>query len=1170
MNILHAGTDPNLLHRLKEMLASSARADIAVGYFFINGFEQVADDLNRLQKVRILVGRTDRQVLEEVAAGLQQIEALQSKLATDGTIRRSQRDQIAMQAVSHVADGVAIMPQTSDSERAIGALSDLVSSGKLEIKAYLRSTLHAKAYLCWYDNHAEPGSAIVGSSNFTLAGFLGNTELNVRVTGDAEMSELGRWFEELWKDSEDISESILVQLNRSWALAETPPYHVYLKALYEMYGEDVAIGGPAPIPPRDPALANFQLDAVSRALRMIDLHGGCYIGDVVGLGKTFVGAEILRQLRFSYPEDENPLIICPAGLKPMWDRTNELFGLGAAVISQSMIAAPPESEFDEELGRYVDIPFEDVRGIVLEQEFPRRGPVLVDEAHNFRNYNSRYMGLQSYLESGDHKVVLMSATPQNLGPRDIYRQIKLFLDEVDHGLRIEPIGLEDYFKAVEVWHRHRADLENWEGEHRTWQAKGSSGQAPGRPSEPDVPKASIETVLTPLLVRRRRKDIKELYGDTAVIGGKPVQFPDPVLSNQEYRLDRVYAKVGTFKFLSDKLKAHKASRYRVTDYLKPDVKDRPEYQDLWRARNRIAGLMGALLFKRLESSIAAFRSTLKALSLSNRHFYEALEQGFVPIGDTATRMLSGESFDADELLEILEQEEEKRKRSKSEHSKLVHSTDDFDVDEWLKDLNADYELLSEISKGVADIGPEDDDKLQKLREFLCDPDVKTDKIIIFSEAEATVDYLYEQLNAEENDPSIAKLSGSNRSAAENIIKRFSPTWNLRVNEKIPGPEIRILIATDVVSEGQNLQDCARVLNYDLHWNPVKLVQRFGRVDRIGTVHTVINLHNMWPDVEIDASLNLTDRLLNRIQTFHDFIGLDSRLLSDNERLNTRTMYRIYQDKQLPEIDEGFDDIAAYQRGISLLQRIQAEDPDLWQTITDLPDGIRSALQVSEHDTSNAEATRFIQAALEVEGAQMPLLSPAEQSGITSPFDDPKPGETLALFGTGGVTSGYAIGADNHPRSITPAQFISAAECEPNTPPSPLPRQTNERVMAAFDKFKEESRRVLGGARRPTSDTRIRRYLSRQLNLAREQHKDNSDEIDRIDVLRRIFLDHHLPPRVVTALREIRDLQLDGDVMIRRLEALRATYRLNPPDEDQDSSTDIEPQIIRVVCSDGLV
>ena len=372
-----------------------------------------------------------------------------------------QREAIAQDSVNHIANGVAVLPQTTDSEHAVCSLRDMVASGRVEVRSYLRSPLHAKAYLCWYDNHAEPGAAAVGSSNLTLAGFTGNTELNVRVTGDAEMAALREWFEALWADSQDISEALEKELARSWALAKTPPYHVYLKALYELYYADVPVT--ELLPQRTEELANFQLDAVRQGLGMIEAHGGCYIGDVVGLGKTFVAAELLRQLRVSYPNDGPPLILCPAGLKPMWQAFNERFGMGAEVVPHSTISAPQAPEFDEELGRYVEADSPE-RGIILEQEYPYRGPVLVDEAHNFRNVNQRFRGLRNYLESGDHKVVLLSATPQNLGPMDIYRQLTLFLDDTDHSLNLEPVSLEEYFHNAQRWQQHRADFENYRAE----------------------------------------------------------------------------------------------------------------------------------------------------------------------------------------------------------------------------------------------------------------------------------------------------------------------------------------------------------------------------------------------------------------------------------------------------------------------------------------------------------------------------------------------------------------------------------------------------------------------------------------------------------------------------------------------------------------------------------
>ena len=1004
---------------------------------------------------------------------------------------------------------------------------------------------------------------MVGSSNLTLAGFTGNTELNVRVTGDAEMSALRDWFGALWGDSEDISAALVTELERSWVLAKTPPYYVYLKALYELYYTDIG-GGQLTVPPRDQLLANFQLDAVRRGLSMIEAYGGCYIGDVVGLGKTFIGAELLRQLRVSYPNEGPPLILCPAGLKPMWQAFNERFALGAEVVSHSMIAAPAEAEFDEELGRYVDAA-QQGHGVVLEQTYPNRGPVLVDEAHNFRNINQRSRGLTSYLETGDHKVILLSATPQNLGPMDIYRQLRLFLHDTEHGLNIEPVSLESYFHNAQLWLAYRAEYENYEAEFSAWQASGLAGAPPLPPDKPKVPKAEVDQVLLPVFIRRRRKDIRDLYGDTALVDGKPVRFPDPVLDNVEYRLDKVYAKAGPLNELEALLREHKAARYRATEYIKEEAKSKPEYRDLFRAGDRIARLMGVLLLKRLESSIEAFRSTLNSLITSNRNFREALGSDFVPIGSTATRLLAGQSFDVDDLLEVLRQEEQRRQQAGSERDTLVHTAADFDIYRWTRDLDADHVVLKETLGRVEGIGPEDDDKLRALRDFLARPEVQAGKVLIFSEAETTVEYLYRELNPNGQLAHIARLTGSTSYDVERIVKRFSPTWNLGARESLPGPEIRVLLATDIVSEGQNLQDCACVLNYDLHWNPVRLIQRFGRVDRIGTEHEVINLHNMWPDVAVDAELSLTERLHRRIQSFHDLIGLDSKLLSDAERLNASAMYRIYDGKTLPEMDDGLDEVAN-QRAITLLQRIQEDDPDLWQTITQLPDGIRSALQARmvQVEASNES---YAQNVFGIEGSQAPLMSPTTMASVSSPFDDPRQGETLVLLSAGGVRSCYAAGSSLESRAISPAQLIAAAECSPDKPAQSLPADTNERVMAAFEAFRTDFQRRLGRSRRPR-DTRARRYVSRHLGIAMREAHEDAGLLGRIEVLRQIFLGE-VSPQVESSLGEIRNLRLEGSVLLTRLEALRERYRLNPPD-DTDRSQSAEPQVIRIVCSDGLV
>ena len=1205
-NILTTDGDPSFLERFKQLINNAEIADIAAGYLFMSGFQQVASELTSLQSIRLLIGRTDRHTLDAVAAGIHQAEALRARVEEQAFAPPREREAQKAAASRTISEGIARLPQTDQSEQAATTMRDMIASNRLTIRAWPRGLLHAKAYICKYPpSHGSVGQAIVGSSNFTLAGFQDNTELNVLIQNDNDVDALARWFEELWDDSVEVTEACLQELNRSWPLAKTPPYHVYLKVLYELFRDE--LDQPAIEPPkRGTDLANFQLEAVRNGLAKIDRHGGCFIGDVVGLGKSYIGAELVRQLQLVEPAGRHPLIVCPAGLKPMWESISEQFGLGAEVVSMSAIRPSAGLQWQPDDDEYVE-PESDEPGLNLLERYPERGVVLVDEVHNFRNANTRrYHALSEYLWTGDRKVILLSATPQNIGPRDVYNQLRLFLDETNHGLPTEPVRLLDYFHALEKWYRYKAELDAWKLEYEAWQLRSTRPGAkrerpPAHPDEPDGPYATLDQVLGPVFIRRRRKDIKDLYGDSAEIDGRPVRFPTPRLSNLDYRLDRVYEKAIDFERLKQLLTDHMAARYRALDYLTEAARHKPEYVDLLRARTRVAALMKVLLVKRLESSVAAFRSTIDTLMTSNRNFRESLTQGFVPIGKTATAFLGEHDFDAEELLVRLKDEEQRRKKAKSGRSSMAHPTADFDTERWIVDLDTDYAILSEICDKLALVSPEDDDKLQRLKEFLARPEVASGKVLIFSEAAATIDYLYQQLDPDGTNPVIAKLSGENHDSIGSVVKRFAPTANLRPGEPRPKQEIRLLLATDVVSEGQNMQDCNRVLNYDLHWNPVRLIQRFGRVDRIGTHHEEIFLHNTLPDFDLNFDLKLTDRLGARIQAFHDMIGLDDRLLSETERINDQSIYSVYDGKQLPEDpgDDPLDDVAAHQRGLALLQQMAADNPDLWGVVTSLPDGIRSAMHVVGRFEPDGDSVAGLSApastiALEGAGstdgapedagfgvlsggpsqasllsdvAQLSLMSATESAAIQTPMDAPGREETVVLMEQDGAHFAYAVGHDFKPRHVTPTQLVRAVACEPDTPAQPLPKGTNQRVMAAFEQAKHDSAAQLGRAARSVSDTKLRRHITAALRRLREQAEGDADEIGRINVLRRIYMGD-LPPRVVEALNEVRRLGIDDASLQRRLESLRQIYRLAPADDDEVRT---QPRgVLRIVCSDGFV
>ena len=302
------------------------------------------------------------------------------------------------------------------------------------------------------------------------------------------------------------------------------------------------------------------------------------------------------------------------------------------------------------------------------------------------------------------------------------------------------------------------------------------------------------------------------------------------------------------------------------------------------------------------------------------------------------------------------------------------------------------------------------------------------------------------------------------------------------------------------------------------------------MDRIGSPHDEIHLHNMLPDAQLDETLGLTGKLSDRIQAFHDLIGLDNKVLSEEERLNAQGVGVIYDDRELPELDDALDEVAANQRAIALLQNIRSNDPDLWRTITELPDGIRSALTCSA--SGNAA-------------------------------DAPQVGETMVMLAASDAVRCYAVGDDLTPRPIRAAQFVTGAECEPDTPTQPLPENTNERVNAAAEAFGNDLSRVLGTVRRRTpGNARNRNYVRRQLNgvgadVATPQ---------RIEALRQAFAGD-LPTVVENELSDLRRLNLGSRELVLRLELLQERYRLNPERRGEVTAT-AEPA--RIICSDGLL
>ena len=1081
MTILHAHSAPQFTEHLRSVLAEANgqahSVDIAVGYFYLSGFNRVADLLaTRPGKVRILIGRTDTPTRQEIIAGYNPSEPATSYHA--GQNRRQEVD-VRDATLDNLGRNAAAQPQDDASEAGIKSLAGLIADRKVDVRAYVKDRMHAKAYIGYTGLESAPGTAIIGSTNFSAAGFTGNTELNYPVTHGGDISEIRQWFERLWHESEPVSDRVVEQLKNSWPLATPEPYLIYLKVLYELYGDtlgdDIATPGPPPV-----ELTDYQQDAVNAGLAILERHGGCYIADVVGMGKTYVGAEILRRLSVTERDAGDPLIMCPASLRDMWGRACAQFGLDDAdVISR---------------GRLTEANVAGDRS--LQKTLRNAGPVLIDEAHGFRNNSQRRRVLLNLLKGSKmHKVILLSATPQNLAPTDILRQLELFLNPGDHGLPGVAGNLSQYFPT---------DAAN---------------------ADPQ----QIAGVLQHVLIRRRRRDIQENYPN-GMLNGRPIQFPEAKLSNREYNLDHAYRRAGGIEKITGLLKQYQAARYRPGKYLHEDRKERPEYANIARSqRGNLAGIMITNLWKRLESSIPAFQSTLDVLIDSNLRFRDQILSGAVSkdegVQDSEEALTVDLPNDAD-----LDTDELDREEDYIIIREQTYRAEDFKCPEWLDDLDADHQTLTAISNALKNVKADpagdasDDAKLHEIKSFVKSPGVAGEKLLIFTESKVTANYLHKQLTADNPGTNIdILLGGDSRSARK--VARFSPKSNDQPD--LPESEqTHILIATDVIAEGQNLQDCNRVVSYDLHWNPVTLIQRFGRVDRITTEHAEIYLHNMMPDPTVNSEIEIRGRVSERVQSFHDLIGLDNVVLENGERVNPDSIYAIY-DGEIPEENDGISDsLAVAQEANALLNRIRREQPELWQKLWLLPDGLRAAMTAADH---------------------------------------PNVGSTITLVAGGDEKRGYAVYSEGDVVGLTNADLVRHLACEPDTSAVPLPPDTNARVSAAVAALVGEL------APKPTEpeprrrDDRVTRYINRELGQLRLDDQADASYLRHVESLRAAFT-AELPASVN---ERVRALMRDGVNGRQLLDTLTAIAPELPEQNDSGESQPPLPNDARVVCSMGI-
>ena len=922
----------NQSHRLADVLNAllgghTGRClDAATAYFSVSGYKLIAQGLSGLGGFRLLLGAEPRSG-EHV--GLRpDASAFTSAIRAD--LERE--------------------PFNEETLRLVEDLTRFLRRDNVAVRLCQGRFLHAKCWLFYNDSarhgwdRFQPVAGIVGSSNFTGPGLATNRELNLshktalssedlldhtadpnwpdpnlgtlveqenrrRLTsavGARAIADLAEWYDRQWDDAVDFKEQLIELLDASkFGATEYTPYQVYMKALYGYFKDDLG-AEPEQAVRSAVNLAEFQEDAVKKARKILSRYDGVIIADSVGLGKTWIGKKLLED--YAYHMRQKALVVCPASLRQMWADELRDATISATIVSQEELG----QNQDEHLERHGDA---DV--------------ILIDESHNFRNPGTqRYANLENLIslnggrgrDGQRKKLICLTATPINNDLFDLYHQISLFTRND-----------RSYFAAAGIGDLHRYFLR-------------------ARREATDLQSgAALFNLLEEIVVRRTRPFIRKVYPE-AEINGERIRFPERRLKTETYNLEATYQ--GIYEQIVAGIERLHLAPYALESYKRAGA----EVDEWEQGRGEaLVGIFKSRYLKRLESSIHAFRISVRRALEFQKTFESYLLDG---------KVLDSTSFHR--AMQFLAREDEEDDATPTSRSDEMDDAEDvrgivaglatvepaeYNLRKLHDAVQNDIEILSGIWAKVKDIGPEQDLKLAKLKELLAGP-LRGKKVLLFSYYLDTIRYLWRELGTDKGkqfresigDPTIRQMhSGVDQRTRRNVIVQFAPEANRRPSIAGTKDEIDILLSTDVLSEGQNLQDCAHLVNYDLHWNPVRMVQRAGRIDRIGAKYDVLYVHNMFPDVGLEKLLRLVERLAKRIDQIDRAGFLDASILGEAVHpKNFNTLRRIQEeDDTVVEEEEQFSELASNEYLLrQLLDLLRAGGKGM---LEDLPDGIHSGL-----------------------------------------------------------------------------------------------------------------------------------------------------------------------------------------------------------------------------------
>ncbi len=929
--------EKSFLPTLQETLHVAERADFCVGYFNLRGWRHLAGHVDRWaggegQCCRLLVGMHVTPTDELHRALRPQAEA--DVLDNQTVIREKRR------IVEEFRNQLTFGTPTNQDESALQQLANQLRAKKLFVKVYLRHPLHAKLYLLHRQDTNNPVTGFLGSSNLTLAGLAKQGELNVDVLEHDACNKLVDWFEERWDDRwcMDISSELADIIDESWAGERlVPPYHVYLKMAYHLAQEARAGLSEFRIPTVfGNTLFDFQIAAVKIAAHHLNKRGGVLIGDVVGLGKSMMATALAKVFEDDYHTET--LIICPKNLVPMWEDYAHRYQLHAKIMPLSKVL----NELPEKTRRY--------------------RVVLIDESHNLRNKEGkRWKVIRAYIERNDSRCILLSATPYNKTYIDLSAQLSLFLrDDADIGVRPEKL-LAELGGEHEFIRRHQCPVRSLAAFEKS--------------SDPD----DWRDLMRLYMVRRTRGFIMQHYSQDDERGkylqfadGRKSYFPKRIPKNLAFTINDTDPADPYARFYSGKvvgtINALVLPRYGLGNYIAPKPIIPPTLhqnkiiEGLSRAGTRLMGFCRTNLFKRLESAGPAFLLSIERHILRNFIVLHAIENGLdIPLGTQGAELLDTRYYDEDQedvMAEDLNDDvivddpevgavtgkglrTEAGFRERAAKAYAAYTSAFKNRFKWLpsalfikslgNDLHTDALALLDVLMQCGDWNPAQDAKLDELVK-LATQSHGTQKLLVFTQFADTARYLKSQFIAR-GIKQIEEATGESADPTA-LAWRFSPVSNGKRDKVRTVDELRILIATDVLSEGQNLQDAHIIVNYDLPWAIIRLIQRAGRVDRIGQKSDKILCYSFVPADGIERLIKLRARVRQRLVENREVVGSDETFFDDDK--DDELIRDLYTEKNgiLDDDNDTEVDLASY--AYQIWKNATDADPSLIPKIESLP------------------------------------------------------------------------------------------------------------------------------------------------------------------------------------------------------------------------------------------